>query len=71
MALRPSDPGYRAALIVSCVFFMMCSAGMLVINKLVLRSVGLPITASALLTRARRGLMCGLMLCALTFARSW
>ena len=44
MTLKPDDPGYRFALIASCVFFMFCSAGMLVSNKLVLRRVGLPIT---------------------------
>ena len=34
----------RAALIAACVFFMVCSAGMLVFNKLVLRRVhGIPI----------------------------
>ncbi len=41
---RPGDPGYNAALVASCGFFMVCSAGMLVFNKLVLRRVGLPIT---------------------------
>jgi len=44
MPLKPGDPGYRAALISSCAFFMVCSAGMLVINKLVLRAARLPIT---------------------------
>lgn len=44
MTLKPDDPGYRFTLIASCVFFMFCSAGMLVSNKLVLRRVGLPIT---------------------------
>ena len=44
MALKPGDPGYRSALIASCVFFMICSAGMLVVNKLVLRAARLPIT---------------------------
>jgi len=44
MPLKPGDVGYRAALISSCVFFMFCSAGMLVINKLVLRAARLPIT---------------------------
>ena len=43
--LTPSDPGYMLALVASCAFFMICSAGMLVVNKLVLRRfVGLPIT---------------------------
>ena len=44
MALKPGDPGYRTALISSCIFFMICSAGMLVVNKLVLRAARLPIT---------------------------
>lgn len=45
MAVRPGEPGYVFALIASCAFFMVCSAGMLVINKLVLRRfTGLPIT---------------------------
>ena len=45
MAPRAGEPGYVFALLVSCAFFMVCSAGMLVINKLVLRRfVGLPIT---------------------------
>ena len=38
---------YRLALISSCAFFMVCSAGMLVFNKLVLRAIKLPITVSA------------------------
>ena len=43
--LTPSDPGYMLALVSSCAFFMICSAGMLVVNKLVLRRItGLPIT---------------------------
>merc|ERR1719453_660717 len=36
--------GFRSALVASCLFFMLCSAGMLVINKLVLRVAKLPIT---------------------------
>ena len=44
MSPKPGDPGYRAALILSCAFFMVCSAGMLVFNKLVLRRISLPIT---------------------------
>ena len=45
MAVRPGEPGYVFALVASCTFFMLCSAGMLVVNKLVLRRfVGLPIT---------------------------
>ena len=41
---KPGEPGYVFALVASCSFFMVCSAGMLVFNKLVLRRVGLPIT---------------------------
>ena len=45
MPLQPGDPGYRAALIAACTFFMICSAGMMVFNKLVLRQIpGIPIT---------------------------
>lgn len=44
MGVNPGEPGYRTALITSCLFFMVCSAGMLVINKLVLRRISLPIT---------------------------
>ena len=43
--VKEGEPGYKFALVTSCAFFMVCSAGMLVINKLVLRRfVGLPIT---------------------------
>ena len=43
--VKPGDPGYLFALVASCTFFMLCSAGMLVVNKLVLRRfTGLPIT---------------------------
>ena len=39
------DANHRAKLIAACVFFMICSAGMLVFNKLVLRRIrGIPIT---------------------------
>ena len=42
---KPGEPGYLFALVASCTFFMICSAGMLVVNKLVLRRfTGLPIT---------------------------
>lgn len=34
----------QLALILSCLFFMACSAGMMIVNKMVLRSIGLPIT---------------------------
>ena len=45
MAVQPGEPGYRAALIAACSFFMVCSAGMLVFNKLVLKRItGIPIT---------------------------
>ena len=44
MPLNAGEPGYRAALLGSCAFFMLCSAGMLVFNKLVLRAAKLPIT---------------------------
>ena len=44
MALKPGDVGYRSALITSCLFFMICSAGMMIFNKMVLRTVRLPIT---------------------------
>ena len=52
MAVSESEPGYRFALVSSCVLFMICSAGMLVFNKLVLRRIGLPITVSGLDERA-------------------
>ena len=55
MALTPKDPGYRFALMSSCVFFMVCSAGMLVFHTLVLRRVGLPITVSVPIKSARGG----------------
>lgn len=38
------DASYRTRLILSCGFFMACSAGMMIANKMVLRAVGLPIT---------------------------
>jgi len=41
---KAGEPGYAAALVASCAFFMVCSAGMLVFNKLVLRRIGLPIS---------------------------
>jgi len=44
MPLKPGDAGYRGALVASCVFFMVCSAGMMVFNKMVLRVARLPIT---------------------------
>ena len=31
-ALKPGEAGYRTALILSCVFFMVCSAGRLVVT---------------------------------------
>lgn len=34
----------RAALVLSCLFFMACSAGMMIANKMVLREIGMPIT---------------------------
>jgi len=37
-------PGGPTALVAACALFMVCSAGMLVVNKLVLRRIGLPIT---------------------------
>ena len=45
--MKPGDPGYAVALVSSCAFFMVCSAGMLVFNKLVLRAIKLPITVCA------------------------
>lgn len=43
--VKPGEPGYAFALVASCSFFMLCSAGMMVFNKLILRSItGLPIT---------------------------
>jgi len=44
MPLKPGDAGYRGALVASCIFFMVCSAGMMVFNKMVLRVARLPIT---------------------------
>ena len=45
MGVSLGDPGYLLILVASCTLFMACSAGMLVVNKLVLRRfVGLPIT---------------------------
>ena len=43
-ALKPGEAGYRTALLLSCAFFMVCSAGMMVFNKMVLRAARLPIT---------------------------
>ena len=33
-ALKPGEAGYRTALLLSCAFFMVCSAGMMVFNKI-------------------------------------
>ena len=37
-------PGQTVALVASCVFFMACSCGMMILNKMVLRAAMLPIT---------------------------
>lgn len=39
-----SHASHRLALVLSCGFFMACSAGMMICNKLVLQAFGLPIT---------------------------
>ena len=45
MPVKVGEPGYVFALVAACTAFMLCSAGMLVINKLVLRRfIGIPIT---------------------------
>mmetsp|Transcript_55719 Transcript_55719/g.153283 ORF Transcript_55719/g.153283 Transcript_55719/m.153283 type:complete len:368 (-) Transcript_55719:706-1809(-) len=36
--------GNSTALVLSCLFFMACSAGMMIVNKMALRAVGLPLT---------------------------
>jgi len=36
--------GHTVALVLSCTFFMLCSAGMMIVNKLVLRAIPLPVT---------------------------
>jgi len=44
MLARPGTAGYMLSLVFSCTFFMAVSAGMMIINKMVLRSIHLPIT---------------------------
>mmetsp|Transcript_45177 Transcript_45177/g.150711 ORF Transcript_45177/g.150711 Transcript_45177/m.150711 type:complete len:82 (-) Transcript_45177:965-1210(-) len=47
-----------AALVLSCVFFMACSAGMMIINKMVLRAVHLPITVVMIQMAFTAGILC-------------
>jgi hypothetical protein len=55
-AMTGSKAEHRAALIAACLFFMVCSAGMLVFNKLVLRRIhGIPITVSERASSASAG----------------
>ena len=62
-----SKAEHRAALIAACLFFMVCSAGMLVFNKLVLRRIhGIPITVSERAGSASAGSRTAQHACALT-----